>query len=415
MNTYQFYRNTLATTMLTSVLGATVGQTAPGSFTDVVTIEDSLTPATTLFLDNTNLSFPAQLWAVNNLEALDDSFVISDCGSDDCLTTTFPFIIAKGAPTASILTNGLGRVALGGAVTNPAINPALTVGLDGFGGSSIGMPNGTDEWFLASFGGGFGIVNLDASVQPLSLTADGDVGVGFITNPAATLHVGNLATAQVLVENFETADTGSARIMFDLNNASQDRIRFALTAPGGKRWTFDNTPASDTFGISKFGTGKTEFLVNNAGDGKFLRNSIAVNHINTSSRASKADFSSVDSRDILARLTALPVSRWRYKAEGPRQRHIGPVAEDFKQVFNLGDGKTISTVDASGIAFAAIKGLKEEKDAEIAQVKAERDLELADRDEEIAALKGQMLQLEMMLAELLRKRSSDLDISAVTH
>jgi trimeric autotransporter adhesin len=38
--------------------------------------------------------------------------------------------------------------------------------------------------------------------------------------------------------------------------------------------------------------------------------------------------------------------------------HIGPTAQDFKKTFGVGsDGKTISTIDPSGIALAAIKEL----------------------------------------------------------
>ena len=36
--------------------------------------------------------------------------------------------------------------------------------------------------------------------------------------------------------------------------------------------------------------------------------------------------------------------------------HIGPMAQDFYKLFNLGnDDKSISTIDPSGIALAAIK------------------------------------------------------------
>ena len=52
--------------------------------------------------------------------------------------------------------------------------------------------------------------------------------------------------------------------------------------------------------------------------------------------------------------------------------HVGPVAEDFRDLFGLGDGKTISTVDASGVTLAALKGLHQlvqDKDAEIAAMK----------------------------------------------
>ena len=46
------------------------------------------------------------------------------------------------------------------------------------------------------------------------------------------------------------------------------------------------------------------------------------------------------------------------KADDGAVRHIGPVAQDFRAAFDLGaDDKTIATVDADGVALAAIQGL----------------------------------------------------------
>ncbi len=70
----------------------------------------------------------------------------------------------------------------------------------------------------------------------------------------------------------------------------------------------------------------------------------------------------------------LPVTRWRYKGEADSVRHIGPMAQDFSAAFGLGESEThIGTVDADGVALAAIQGLHElvrEKDAEIEELKA---------------------------------------------
>jgi hypothetical protein len=58
-------------------------------------------------------------------------------------------------------------------------------------------------------------------------------------------------------------------------------------------------------------------------------------------------------------VNSLPVRSWHYKAE-PSVRHIGPVAQDFYRAFRIGpDNKHISSVDADGVALAAIKGLSE--------------------------------------------------------
>lgn len=102
----------------------------------------------------------------------------------------------------------------------------------------------------------------------------------------------------------------------------------------------------------------------------------AVNFVSTSDRAAKTAFASVNAKAILAKVAAMPMTSWVYKAEGSAGgRHIGPMAQDFSNAFKLGfDNKTISMVDGTGVALTAIKGLNElikEKDAKIANLERE--------------------------------------------
>ena len=96
-----------------------------------------------------------------------------------------------------------------------------------------------------------------------------------------------------------------------------------------------------------------------------------------SDTALKTAFASVDAKSILAKVAAMPITSWIYRHDGVKAaRHIGPMAQDFFKAFNMGyDDKTIATVDADGVAFAAIKGLNEllrEKDEQI--LKLQRDI-----------------------------------------
>lgn len=95
---------------------------------------------------------------------------------------------------------------------------------------------------------------------------------------------------------------------------------------------------------------------------------------NASSRELKHDFQPVDARAILARVAELPILEWSYVNEGG-VRHLGPVAEDFAAAFALGsDDRSIGTVDADGVALAAIQGLCElvqEKDRQLDLLSAE--------------------------------------------
>jgi Chaperone of endosialidase len=104
----------------------------------------------------------------------------------------------------------------------------------------------------------------------------------------------------------------------------------------------------------------------------------------TSDRASKTDFASVNAKSILAKVASLPISTWKYIAEqGSGVRHIGPVAQDFMKAFNVGyDDKSISSIDASGVALTAIKGLSE--------IVQEKDARISSLEKELAAIKKKL-------------------------
>lgn len=92
-----------------------------------------------------------------------------------------------------------------------------------------------------------------------------------------------------------------------------------------------------------------------------------------SDRNAKENFHAADTREVLAKVAALPVQTWNYKSQGANIRHIGPMAQDFKAAFDIGESDTgISNVDADGVALAAIQGLNqklEETRAENAELK----------------------------------------------
>ena len=91
---------------------------------------------------------------------------------------------------------------------------------------------------------------------------------------------------------------------------------------------------------------------------------------NASSRSYKTAFEVVDGRAVLDKLAAMEITRWQYKGS-EEGTHMGPMAEDFKAAFNLaGDGKSIATVDADGVALAAIQGLNAKLEQENADLRA---------------------------------------------
>jgi hypothetical protein len=75
---------------------------------------------------------------------------------------------------------------------------------------------------------------------------------------------------------------------------------------------------------------------------------------------------------VLDKLCGLPLATWNYRSQDKSIRHLGPMAQDFHAAFQLGeDEKHITTVDADGVALAAIQGLNallKEKDARISEL-----------------------------------------------
>lgn len=141
---------------------------------------------------------------------------------------------------------------------------------------------------------------------------------------------------------------------------------FVARAPGGVRFLTSNEndvqlpPGGTAWGVMSDSNAKTEIT--------------AVNH-----------------RQVLAGLAALPVKQWSY-VSAPSQRHIGPMAQDFHGAFRLGeDERRISTIDADGVALAALKGLiaelkeREQRSVEQARRLAELEEELADLVERLGA------------------------------
>ena len=88
----------------------------------------------------------------------------------------------------------------------------------------------------------------------------------------------------------------------------------------------------------------------------------------SSDRAVKTAIQSINPRNVLSKVLAMPITSWAYKTDG-NTRHIGPMAQDFHKAFGLGGSdKSIATVDADGVALAAIQGLHQivkDKDAKI--------------------------------------------------
>ena len=119
-----------------------------------------------------------------------------------------------------------------------------------------------------------------------------------------------------------------------------------------------------------------------------------------SDKFSKTALSPVNCQEILERLEMLPIQIWSYRAEHPQVRHIGPTGQDFHQIFQLGqDERFISTVDADGIALAALQGLLHKTKEKEVIIQDQRE-QIRKMKENISAQMRRMAVLEERLSQI---------------
>lgn len=177
-----------------------------------------------------------------------------------------------------------------------------------------------------------------------------DASVGFFSAAfgARTIAQGNASFAA----GFNSAALGSASVALGSNARS-----------GSGSFTFaDQVNAFFTSGANQFNaraTGGVGFYTNGAlTAGVELRpGASAWSSVSDVNR--KENFKDLDGDEVLAKLAAMPIREWNYKAQESAIRHVGPTAQDFAAAFGLGeDTLRISTIDADGIALRAIQALE---------------------------------------------------------
>lgn len=129
---------------------------------------------------------------------------------------------------------------------------------------------------------------------------------------------------------------------------------------------------------------------------------------NASDKWKKENFQSLDNGEVLQKIRQLPITRWNYI--GLSEQHIGPVAQDFYDIFHLGkDDKTISTIDPAGIALAGIQGLYDKIQKQEVQIEEFKDcinrqnIQLATQQSLLNRMMEQIQQLRKQMDEQARK------------
>ena len=266
---------------------------------------------------------------------------------------------------------------VGGGVQNTASGYIATVG---------GGENNTASGFIATVGGGKS--NTASGGYAVIGGGNNNTASGF----AATVGGGggyNIASGQGSTVGGGSGNQASgfyATVPGGLANTAAGSYSFAAgrrakaNNPGCFVWG-DSTNAdvacsNDNRTIFRSSGGY--YIYTNAGltSGMFLSGGgsawNAVSH-----RALKENFAPVDTRRLLEQLAQIEITTWNYRSQDPAIRHIGPMADEFNALVDGlgGEGKDyINSLDADGVALAAIQGLYglvQEKDAEIAAMEAE--------------------------------------------
>ncbi len=286
--------------------------------------------------------------------------------------------IASGG--SSVVSGGISNEASGTAsfVAGGLANDAAGL-LSGVAGGLLNCAGGDYSWVGGSraktrVGNGAG----DGTCAPDSGDANGDEGSFVWADQSSATDFVSSGPNQFLVRADGGARINSAESAGSFTSltvgplSTTPNASIAVRSSSNKQATFLMENSTGTLQIQMFppNAGQNRISVFGGGTASLSNGGTWTN---ASSRSYKENFSAVDGLSVLSKLIALPIMTWDYKgsAEG---LHMGPVAEDFKETFGLaGDGKSISTVDADGIALAAIQGLNAKLESENAALRSRLD------------------------------------------
>ncbi|MCX6880010.1 MAG: tail fiber domain-containing protein [Verrucomicrobia bacterium] len=216
----------------------------------------------------------------------------------------------------------------------------------------------------------------------------GNLGIG-TTVPAQKLHIYASGHPRIIGE---IGDAASGDIGLEFRRAGS--VKFDLGLPSNQWNNFriwdGQTGASlleiDTSGNVGIGTVNPATKLDVAGE----VTCVAINI--TSDRNAKEQFKPINARAVLDKVARLPISEWQYKEQSDA-RHLGPMAQDFREAFALGrDERYITSVDADGVALAAIQGLNEKLD---------------EKTREVEALKQSVAELRELVNKLASQQNGD--------
>ncbi|MBU1783709.1 tail fiber domain-containing protein, partial [Patescibacteria group bacterium] len=212
------------------------------------------------------------------------------------------------------------------------------------------------------------ILNLqDDGLSVFTVLDGGNVGIG-TTTPTSKLSI--VGTSGSIAQLFDIASSTGLSIFHVSPNGN---VGIGTTTPTSKLSIVGTSGSTDQLFDIASSTGLSIFHVSPNGNvgigtttptlGPLVMGSgayVTTGGVwtNASDRNMKENFTIFNDDDILKKIQQLSITEWNYKNESSQIKHIGPVAQDFYGLFNLGDSNTsISTIDPAGIALVGIKAL----------------------------------------------------------
>jgi hypothetical protein len=291
--------------------------------------------------------------------------------------------------------------------------------IDDNGTVTLRKPNNTPNITLDNADGSISAnsLNFPSTVaQKLNLWGSPGAGYGIgIQNAAMYFRVdapaagGGFAWYRGGSHSDNTFDPGGGATLMTLSRGGLLKTTGGLetTLLDGVALSASNNSGSCTLCVSQAGSGDVirawgrgsifpKFWVDTDGNVNTVAQYYGKGFNNNSDRSAKANFRGVDGLEVLQKVARLPITNWNYKTDPASVRHIGPMAQDFKAAFGLNgeDDTHINSLDAQGVALAAIQGLYrlvQEKDARIQGLEAQNQAlaaKLADLERRLAALEA---------------------------
>lgn len=297
--------------------------------------------------DDTSVgAFPANDWTIvaNDSASGGANFL----GFEDVTGAKFPFRVTAGAPTDSLFVSSTGNIGVG--TSTPILDVHVATGdtpafrleqnaSSGFTAQTWDIAGNEANFFVRDLTGGSRLpfrIRPGAPTSSIDIAANGNVGIGTASPTDFDLQVQNTAAAATI----GLVDTTGSTVFLGAGGVQ------------GVLGTKNNFPMN--FFVNN--VQKMSLATSGALTVSGPVNATVFNP--TSDKNAKENFAPIDQKTILERLATIQISTWNFIENDNKTKHMGPMAQDFHAAFGLGmDDKHISTVDADGVAFAAIQEL----------------------------------------------------------